>query len=79
MILSHFVLGLISVLWGAGMVYWAKAEKVPWIVKPFMFADWIKSERINRFIATVMGYASIISGLLFLLGGLFGRKVWPFP
>ena len=61
------------------MVYFAKKNTAPFIVKPFISTWRIKSEKANRIIATIMGYSTILCSLVFLIGGLAGKKLWPFP
>lgn len=79
MVVSHLLIGIVGLFWGLGMVYFSKREKIPVLVRPFLFADWIKNDQINRAIARFGGYASIFVSTLFLLGGLLGSRIWPVP
>lgn len=75
----HLVIGIIGVIWGGGMIYYARAKNVPWIVKPFISTWWIESKGVNNFIAIILGAASIFVGFLYIIGGLIGRKILPYP
>ena len=75
----HLVIGIIAVCWGGGMIYYARAKNVPWIVKPFISTWWIESKGVNNFIAIILGAATIIAGFFFIIGGLIGRKILPYP
>ena len=76
---SHLVIGIIGVIWGGGMIYYARAKNVPWIVKPFISTWWIESKGVNNFIAIILGVASMIVSFLFIIGGLTGEKILPYP
>ena len=79
MIAEHLIIGFIGFLWGSGMIYFARTENIPAIVKPFLFSSWIKSDRINRALAVLLGTGTVICSILFIIGGLSGRKILPFP
>jgi hypothetical protein len=55
------------------------AKKVPSIVKPFIYTWWIKSEKANQLMALIFGIGGVIGGIIFIIGGLTGRKIFPFP
>jgi hypothetical protein len=77
MIVEEIILGLVSLALGSGMLYYAKARYVPDVVKAF-FSTWgIKSERLNRAISAVLGFCSLVSGVVFLVAGIVGWEIWP--
>jgi hypothetical protein len=76
---SHLLIGIIAICWGSGMIYYARAKNVPWIVKPFISTWWIESKTVNNFIAIIFGACSIIGGFLYVIGGLTGWKIMAYP
>lgn len=79
MILSHIIIGILGLIWGSGLVFFAKKSDIPLLVRPFMTSWWIKDAGVNRLLNLLLGYGSIISGLLFLVGGIMGNRIWPYP
>jgi hypothetical protein len=59
------------------MLYLARAKQIPPPVKPFVSAEWIKSESANRAICAVMGWCTLLSGIVFTIAGLIGRHIFP--
>ena len=76
---QHLIIGIIGVCWSSGMIYFSQAKKVPSIVKPFIYTWWIKSEKANQLMALIFGIGGVIGGIIFIIGGLTGRKIFPFP
>jgi hypothetical protein len=69
---QRLLIGIIAICWGSGMIYYAQAKDVPPIVKLFISSWWIKSERVNRILATILGIFTLISGFRFIISGLTG-------
>jgi hypothetical protein len=78
MIVGEILFGLVSVALGGGLLYSARAKNLPLFVKLFVLASWIKSDAVKRAMCAVMGFGAIISGIVFILAGLTGRRLHTF-
>ena len=76
--ISHLIIGIIAVCWGSVMIYYAKSENIPAIIKPFIKGS-VKNKRLDKFLSLFLGYATVVCGILFIVGGLIGRKLLPVP
>jgi hypothetical protein len=78
MIAGEIVFGLVSVALGGGLLYRARAKNLPLFAKLFVIASWIRSDAVKRAICAVTGVGAIISGMVFILAGLTGRRLHTF-
>lgn len=76
--LTHLIIGVIAVCWGGLMIYYARSENVPTIIKPFIKGS-LKIEKLAAMLSLFLGFGTVICGFLFIAGGLMGRKLLPVP
>ncbi len=77
MIVEEIILGLVSIGFGGGTLYYAKVKNVSDVVKSFFSVWWIRSERVNRAISGILGFLALCSGLVILVAGIVGWDIWP--
>ncbi|MBV9217183.1 MAG: hypothetical protein JO053_13520 [Acidobacteria bacterium] len=77
MIGKEIILGLATLGWGAGMLHFAQAERIPALIQPFVRTWWLKSERTNSIICAILGFVVFISGVVFVIAGIVGWDIWP--
>jgi hypothetical protein len=74
---KEIILGLVSIGMGGGMFYRATSSRVSDGMKAFFSAWWIKSERVNKVISGVLGFFSLVNGVVYFVAGIIGRDIWP--
>jgi hypothetical protein len=74
--IRELVIGLIAVAWGGGMLYYARADKIPTLVRPFVRASW-GGERANRILGAILGAGAVASGVVFVAAAIIGWDVLP--
>jgi hypothetical protein len=76
MMIRELVIGVIAIAWGGGMLYYARADRIPTLVKPFVRASW-GSERTNRILCGILGAGTVASGVVVVVAAIIGWDVLP--
>lgn len=65
---SEIILGLASIAVGGGMLYLARARRVPDFVKLFIVTGWP---------GVILGFCTLLSGVVLVVAGIVGWDIWP--